>query len=77
MEEPVARINNLSHYNLKTLNKNDLNFFLLMLHKNYNIDEIFKPTKGVFVSVDMDVISYDDVLMPKKLWWVFVKNLAL
>lgn len=39
--------------------------FLLMLHKNYNIDEIFKPTKGVFVSIDMDVISYNDVLLPK------------
>ncbi|AKG15999.2 MULTISPECIES: hypothetical protein [Moraxella] len=95
MEEPIERINNLSRYNLKILNTNDLNFllkswvrglcylhffdtltgsfirktddfnFLLMLHKNYNIDEIFKPTKGVFVSVDMDIISYDAVLMPK------------
>ncbi|PNP97483.1 hypothetical protein [Moraxella sp. RCAD0137] len=95
LKEPIERINNLSRYNLKILNKYDLDFllkcwvrglcylyffdtltgsfirktddfnFLLMLHKNYNIDEIFKPTKGVFVSVDMDVISYDEVLLPK------------
>ena len=31
MEEPIERINNLSRYNLKILNTNDLNFFIKVL----------------------------------------------
>ncbi|OBX83767.1 hypothetical protein [Faucicola atlantae] len=46
------------------LRKSDDMNFLLALHQNYEISEIFKSVQGVYITVEMDTISHDKVEIP-------------
>lgn len=47
------------------IRKSDDFNFLLMLHSNYDIRDIFQSKEGVFISVEMDVISHCNVNIPE------------